>query len=257
MLAVHTTLLYIHITLGSIALLLYWLPVMAQKGSKLHTNAGKAFYYIMLVLATSGILMCSIGLYDPVTIYTTGKNMTAAQIEKMLVWRVPVSQFLLLLSLLTWVTVRHAVGVLRVKHNIAALRHWTYQGPNLLLLLLALYVGWQGLTVGMTLLIIFAGVSLFTAISICFYIYKQNIQPRQWIIEHFTTMIAAGIAVYTAFFAAGGRRILAQWLPEHWQLVSWLAAPVIGIAAMLALKGYYQRKYKVPAANGDKALHQN
>ncbi len=140
---------------------------------------------------------------------------------------------------------RHAIGVLRTKHNRALLRRWNYQGPVFLLFPTALYVAWQGLSVGMPLLIIFAGVSLVTASTISWYVYKAEVSPRAWIIEHFSAMVGSGIAVYTAFFAAGGRRILAQWLPGDWQLISWLAAPVIGTAVLLSLKGYYKRKYKV------------
>lgn len=242
---IHTTLLYVHIALGAVALLLYWLPVIARKGSKLHINVGKVFYYLMLVVSSSGIVMSLMGLYDPVGIYTAGKQMTAAQIERMLVWRVPFSQFLLLLSLLTWVTVRHAIGVLQAKHDRRMLRHWVYQGPVFALFPTALFVAYQGITVGMPLLIIFAVVSLVTASSISFYVYKKEIKPRAWIIEHFSAMAGSGIAVYTAFFAAGGRRLLAEIIPGQWQLVSWLAAPVIGVSAMILLTGYYKRKYKV------------
>lgn len=241
----HTSLLYLHIALGAVALLLYWLPVIARKGSKLHINAGKAFYYIMLVVSSSGIVMSLMGLYDPVGIYTAGRQMSAEQIQRMLVWRVPFSQFLLLLSLLTWVTVRHAIGVLRAKTDRRVLRRWFYQGPVLLMFPTALYVAYQGITVGMPLLIIFAVVSLTTATTISLYVYKAEVAPRAWIIEHFSAMIGSGIAVYTAFFAAGGRRMLAELLPEQWQLVSWLAAPVIGLTALILLTGYYKRKYKV------------
>lgn len=241
----HTSLLYLHIALGAVALLLYWLPVIARKGSKLHINAGKAFYYTMLVVSSSGIVMSLMGLYDPIAIYTAGRQMSAEQVQRMLVWRVPFSQFLLLLSLLTWVTVRHAIGVLQAKSDRAMLRRWFYQGPVLLLFPTALYVAYQGITVGMPLLIIFAVVSLITATTISFYVYKAEIQPRAWIIEHFSSMVGSGIAVYTAFFAAGGRRMLAEILSGQWQLVSWLAAPVIGLTALILLTGYYKRKYKV------------
>ena len=162
----HTSLLYLHIALGAVALLLYWLPVIARKGSKLHINAGKAFYYIMLIVASSGIVMSLMGLYDPVGIYTAGRQMSAEQIQRMLVWRVPFSQFLLLLSLLTWVTVRHAIGVLRAKTDRLILRRWFYQGPVLALVPLALYVAYQGISIAMPLLIIFAVVSLVTATTI-------------------------------------------------------------------------------------------
>lgn len=251
---IHTTLLYLHIALGAVALLLYWLPVIARKGSKLHINAGKVFYYLMLIVSGSGIVLSLLGLYDPIGIYTAGKQMTAAQIERMLIWRIPLSQFLLLLSLLTWVTVRHAIGVLHAKNDRSMLRRWFYQGPVLVLFPTALYVAYQGLTVGMPLLIIFAVVSLVTASTISLYVYKKEIKPRAWIIEHFSSMVGSGIAVYTAFFAAGGRSMLSQWLPEQWQLVSWLAAPVIGVSAMILLTGYYKRKYKVLP---NKALQQH
>jgi hypothetical protein len=254
MLTLHTTLLYLHIVLGAIALVLYWMPIITRKGSKLHINAGKVFYYLMLIVSGSGIVLSLLGLCDPVGIYTAGKQMTAAQIERMLVWRIPLSQFLLLLSLLTWVTVRHAVGVLHAKNDRSMLRRWFYQGPVLVLFPTALYVAYQGVTVGMPLLIIFAVVSLVTASTISLYVYKKEIKPRAWIIEHFSSMVGSGIAVYTAFFAAGGRRMLSQWLPEQWQLVSWLAAPVIGVTVMILLTGYYKRKYKVLP---NKALQQH
>ena len=241
---IHTTLLYLHIALGAVALLLYWLPVIARKGSKLHINAGKVFYYLMLIVSGSGIVMSLMGLYDPVGIYTAGKQMTAAQIERMLVWRIPVSQFLLLLSLLTWVTVRHAIGLLHAKNDRSMLRRWFYQGPVLVLFPTALYVAYQGITVGMPLLVIFAVVSLVTASTISLYVYKKEIKPRAWIIEHFSSMVGSGIAVYTAFFAAGGRRMLADILPSEWQLVSWLAAPVVGITVIIFMTGYYKRHYK-------------
>ncbi len=251
--AIHASLLYIHIALGSIVLLLYWLPVFARKGSRLHINAGKAFYYLMLLVAGSGMLLSSLTLYDPVAIYDTAQTMTAAQQQRMLVWRVPLSQFLLLLSLLTWVTVRHAIGVLRARDNRALLRRVTYTGPVLLLIPAAIFVALQGIKTGMPLLIIFAVVSLVTAISICVYVYKAAVKPRAWIIEHFSAMVGSGIAVYTAFFAAGGRQLLAPLLPGQWQLLSWLAAPVIGVTVLMALKGYYQRKYNVQC---NKALQQ-
>lgn len=241
----HTSLLYLHITLGAVALLVYWLPIIARKGSKLHINAGKAFYYIMLIVSSSGIVMSLMGLFDPVAIYTAGRQMNAEQIQRMLVWRVPFSQFLLLLSLLTWVTVRHAIGVLQAKSDRTILRRWFYQGPVWVMFPTALYVAYQGTIVGMPLLIIFAIVSLTTATSISFYVYKAEVKPRAWIIEHFSAMVGAGIAVYTAFFAAGGRRMLSQWLPGEWQLVSWLAAPAIGITVLIVLTDYYKRKYKV------------
>src|SRR5690606_29040648 len=103
MLTIHTSLLYLHILLGAIALILYWLPIAVRKGSPLHIKAGKIFYYVMLIVSGSGIILCLIGLNDPVGIYAAGKQLSTESIQRMLVWRIPVSQFLLLVSLLTWI----------------------------------------------------------------------------------------------------------------------------------------------------------
>lgn len=245
MLTLHTTLLYLHILLGAIALVIYWLPIFARKGSPLHVNIGRLFYAIMLVIAFSGVTLCLIGLFDPKAVFTAGRSLTEVEITRLLAWRIPFTQFLLLLSVLTWVTVRHAIGVLKAKTERQQLRQLSYQGPVFLLFPLALYVAYQGIRLGMPLLTIFSCVSLGTAISICRYVYKKTIRPREWIIEHFTSMIGSGIAVYTAFFAAGGRRMLSTLLPNDWQMLTWLAAPMIGVTALVTLKGYYQRKYRV------------
>ena len=242
--ALHSILLYTHIALGSIALLLFWLPVIVKKGSKLHNNAGQVFYYIMLLVSGSGMVMSGLTIYDPLAIYPM-PNLSGVELQRFLGWRVVFSQFLLLLSLLTWVSVRHAIGVLLAKANRNLLKRLSFLGPVLLMLPLSLFVAWQGYKFNQTLLMIFAGVSFYTAVSICVYIFKAEIKPRQWIIEHFSAMVGTGIAVYTAFFAAGGRRMLSQLLPDEWQLVSWLAAPVIGLTALILLTGYYKRKYKV------------
>lgn len=245
MLTLHTTLLYLHIVLGAIALVVYWLPIFARKGGPLHIKAGQLFYAIMLVIALSGVSLCLIGLFNPTGIYAAGRNLTDVELTRLLAWRIPFTQFLLLLSVLTWVTVRHAVGVLQAKADRQQLRRLSYQGPVLLMFPLSAYVAYQGIHLGMPLLTIFAFVSLSTGTSICRYVYKKHIKPREWIIEHFTAMIGSGIAVYTAFFAAGGRRLLSTLLPNNGLMLTWLAAPIIGVTAILLLKRYYQRKYKV------------
>src|SRR5690606_12827191 len=117
MLSLHTTLLYLHIVLGAIALVVYWLPIFTRKGGALHIQAGKVFYYLMLAVAGSGIVLCGIGLIVPSGIYVASEQPTTEQANRMLVWRIPLTQVLLLLSLLTWVTVRHAIGVLKAKDN--------------------------------------------------------------------------------------------------------------------------------------------
>lgn len=241
----HTSLLALHILLGAICLMLFWVPVVSVKGSMLHNTAGKLYYKMMLFIAGSGVLMCLMVLYSPTMVYGQNPNWTAAQLQKFITERRLFSFFLLQLSLLTWVTVRHAYGVLKVKAELAQLRVWSYQGPVWALLVGSVALAIVGIGAGDLLSIIFSGVGAMTVIGILRYIRQPGLQPRQWIIEHFTSMIGTGIALYTAFFAAGGRRLLAEVLTGQWQVISWIIAPVLGISAIILFKRHFSRKFRV------------
>lgn len=241
----HTTLLILHIALGAICLVLFWVPVVSAKGSMLHNTAGKLYYQLMLLIAGSGILMCLMVLYSPTLVYGQNPNWTAAQLEKFISERRQFSFFLFQLSLLTWVTVRHAYAVLKVKTQLSQLRVWTYQGPVWLLLAGSIVLAIVGFRAGDVLSMVFSGVGVSAVIGNLRYIRTVQLQPRQWIIEHFTSMIGTGIALYTAFFAAGGRRLLAEVLTGQWQVISWIIAPVMGISAIMLFKRHFSRKFRV------------
>lgn len=241
----HTTLLFLHILLGAICLMLFWVPVVSAKGSMLHNTAGKLYYQMMLFIASSGVLMCLMVLFSPTMIYGQNPNWAAAQLQKFITERRLFAFFLLQLSLLTWVTVRHAYGVLKVKAELVQLRVWSYQGPVWALLVGSVALAIVGFAAGDLLSIIFSGVGAMTVLGILRYIRQPTLQPRQWIIEHFTSMIGTGIALYTAFFAAGGRRLLAEVLTDQWQAISWIIAPVMGISAIMLFKRHFSRKFRI------------
>lgn len=242
---IHSTLLYLHILLGAICLLLFWLPVISKKGSKIHNTSGHLYYQMMLFIAASGAIMSTLVLIDPLAVYTSGNPLPADKVAQFEHERRHFSSFLLLLSVLSWVTIRHAYAVLKAKAALNQLKHWQLQLPVLMLLVGSLYMLWSGWQSGTVLFMIFSVVGLFTAISIWRYTQQKKLAERQWIIEHFSSMIASGIALYTAFFAAGGRRMLAGILTGHWQLVSWVIAPALGVLAIVLFKKHFERKFRV------------
>lgn len=244
---VHSTLLYLHILIGTLCLLLFWLPVISKKGSKLHNKSGRCYYYSMLFIAGSGIIMSTLVLIDPIAVYASANPLPADKVEHFVRTRRHFSSFLLLLSLLTWVTVRHAYSVLQVKANLQQLKTSQYQLPVVMLLLGGIYMLWFGWQSRTPLFMIFSVVAIFTAVNIWRYSWQKQLAERQWIIEHFSSMISSGIALYTAFFAAGGRRILADVLVGHWQIVSWVIAPLLGVSAIILFKKHFERKFRVIA----------
>lgn len=242
---IHFTVLCLHIAIGALCLVLFWVPVITKKGSKLHNVSGVLYYKFMLFIAVSGAIMSIMVLIDPIAVYAVNRPLPADKIASFVYARRQFSSFLLLLSVLTWVTIRHAYAVLKIQANLQALRKWPFQLPVAALFIGSLYVFYSGWQHGNLLFMIFSGVGAFTAISVWRYSYQRQIAQRQWIIEHFSTMIASGIALYTAFFAAGGRRLLADILTGQWQIVSWVAAPTLGLLAIVTFKRHFKRKFRV------------
>jgi uncharacterized membrane protein len=236
MLILHGLLLKLHIVLGLIALLLFWLPVFSRKGSVLHRTSGRYYGHIMKAVALSAVLMTGLVWLDPVAIKGATVLINGQISRPKLDFLLLLNLFLFLLSLLTWVTIRHATGCLLCKQNREPLKHWSYQIPVWLLLLVAPYAAWQGFLFTMPLVIVFAGISLLTCFNILRYVYSQRVSANSWLIEHGSAMIGSGIAAYTAFFAFGGRTLFAGLFSGHWVLIPWLLPSLIGVPATFWFK---------------------
>ena len=81
--------------------------------------------------------------------------------------------------------------------------------------------------------------------NLSYYIFKKSIKKREWLIEHLGNIIGAGIGAYTAFFAFGGRRFLAEIFAGQLQVVPWILPGVIGGIAIAYLSKRYRVQYKV------------
>lgn len=245
MLMLHSLLLKLHIALGVIALLLFWLPMLSRKGSGLHRKSGRYYGYIMKAVAMSGLIMTAMVWFDPIGIKGAGLMVDGQISQRKLDFYMLINLFLFLLSLLTWVTIRHATGSLLCKQNRVALRYWSYQAPVWLLLLVAPYAAWQGFQFNMPLVMVFAGISLITCFSILTYLHSKTVTTNRWLIEHASAMIGSGIAAYTAFFAFGGRALFAELLTGHWMMLPWLLPSLIGIPATI----WFKRRLSQPSTN--------
>lgn len=248
MLMLHSLLLKLHIVLGVIALLLFWLPMLSRKGSSLHRRSGRYYGHIMKAVALSGLMMTSMVWFDPVGIKGAALMVDGQISQRKSEFFMLINLFLFLLSLLTWVTIRHATGSLLCKQNRAALKHWSYQAPVWLLVVVALYAAWKGFLFSMPLVMVFAVISLITSFSILAYLHAKTVTANRWLIEHASAMIGSGIAAYTAFFAFGGRALFAELLTGHWMMLPWLLPSLIGVPATFWFKRRLSLPLKNPAA---------
>ena len=154
--------------------------------------------------------------------------------------------FLGYLTFVTFVTVRHGVGVLRHK-----------QDPHSLRTPLNVALAY-GAIAASTAIIVYAvamsapnKVLLFALSPIGFGVgfgnlrYMRGAAPskREWMYEHLGAMLGGGIAFHTAFAVFGATRLFDIGLTGPVAVIPWIAPAAIGIPAIVIWTRYYRRKF--------------
>ncbi|REL34318.1 hypothetical protein [Thalassotalea euphylliae] len=243
--SIYSVLLFLHIVVGSVSLITFWLPVIAKKGGHFHKRSGKWFEFGMLAVSLSGIAITLVVLFDPLAIKDPSSSLSGAEADKLVWWSEMFAWFLLMLSLLVLNSTRHSVLVLKCRENRLALRQWPHLLPILTMAVISPYVGYLGTKYSFVLLQVFSALCLVNSYQLLHYIFKPSIQPREWLIQHLRHIIGAGIGAYTAFFAFGGRQLLANIVSDQWQIMFWVLPGVIGGVCTHKLVKKYRQQYKV------------
>jgi hypothetical protein len=240
MTALHSFLVTTHIVFGAAALLLFWIPVLARKGSRLHVRAGKAYTVAMYIVSVTAFTASVIVLVDPLGIRRPGEVLDPAAAARAAQGFRMGSLFLLMLSVLVFSSIHHGLLALRERTVAGILKTPWHRGLLISLGLLGLGVGIIGFRNEALLLMIFGGISVSASIGMFRETLPERLDNRQRVIAHLGGLIGSGIGAYTAFFAFGGARFLAELLPGQWQVVSWIIAPVIGTIAINRLSRRYR-----------------
>ncbi len=247
MTAVHSFLVTSHIVVGAAALVLFWIPMLAKKGSRLHVGAGKAYTTAMYIVSITAFFASVMVLADPIGIRRPGADLDLEAIERLSTnFRIS-SLFLLMLSVLVFSSVHHGLMALRERTSPGILKTPWHRGMIVTLGVLGITVGIIGVRVDAILLMIFGGISMFGSFGMFRETLPDRLDAKERLIAHLGGLIGSGIGAYTAFFAFGGSRYLAELLPGQWQVVSWIIAPVIGTIAINRLSRRYQKPKPAPA----------
>ncbi len=238
----HGFLLNIHVFAGALALVLFWVPVAARKGSTVHRRAGDGFARAMYVVTATGLGASVLVLADPLAIRDAAGTVAPGSEEAAALARASRlgALFLLMLSLLVLASVRQGVLALAARHDLSPLRT-----PGHLALLASVPVaggvtGAFGIGAGSVLLMAFAGISFVAGGGMLLYAWRGSDEPNGWLLEHLRGLLGAGIGAYTAFFVFGGSRVLGEVLTGNWMLLPWLAPTVVGTVLIRR----YSRRYR-------------
>ena len=223
--AIHKTLLMIHIPVGSLALILFWIPVGVKKGSTLHRKVGRYYYYAMWIVLISAFLMCICNLI-------MGNYVSAAFLGYLAVitsyplWY----SYEILNQDMVWTDryfmIRKIFSILIFLSSIA------------MFLLGAIKFNFQNMGTVMA----FFGLLGIPAIRDIRMTKEYATSKETKMKMHIQGTIISGIAAYTAFFAFGGSRFLmgVLQLDAQWMILPWTLPTVLG----LIYSRYMKRKFK-------------
>lgn len=219
-----STLLIIHISAGAISLILFWVPVISKKGSKIHNKSGMWYVYSMVIVVVSAALLSI-------------KNMIYGHYEA--------AAFLGHLTILTSYPLWYGVTIVKYKKELPPIfitirRVFTAMLTlsSIGLLIYAYVLNFQGEAI---LMIIFAALGI-TNITEVFKSKAKIQKATNWIIEHISGMIVSGIAAYTAFFAFGGRTMLGDIFTGQWMIIPWVMPTIVGVAIIRIMKKRYRKQ---------------
>lgn len=211
-------LLVFHITVGSLSLIVFWIPVFVKKGGDLHVKVGKVYVWLMWCVVISAIFMSAINLLN-------GHYIVGA--------------FLGFLSVITAHPLWYAISILKYKKEVPSQVVLINQLLNLFLItagaglfIWSLLLKVEGEAI---LLMVFGLIGIFTAGPRLLRKEKSD----TWMANHIEGMLGTGIAAYTAFFAFGGSRLLGHVFTEQLIIIPWILPTIIGVYGIK----YYKRKF--------------
>lgn len=241
---IYQTLLVVHIAIGFLSLVLFWIPVVAKKGSALHIRTGHWYAKAMYLVGFSALILALMLMTDPISFKFTDHNFDDQKVTKVAAQMRTSGLFLLAISILVLVGVRHGLQAIKAKGNQALMRRADSLAINITLLAVAIWLGLAaaGGSPMNVLYYIFSALCSVTAIINLRFCLKQNVTRGDQIVAHIFGIVGAGIGSHTAFFVFGANRFLAEFLTGYVAIIPWVLPGVIGSAIIFQQSKKYKSK---------------
>lgn len=226
----YQALLYIHVTIGFFSLILFWIPVVAKKGSPLHIRTGHWYAKAMYLVGFSALVLALMLMIDPISFKFPDNDFNDERALKVTAEFRDIGLFLLAISTLVLVGVRHSLQSVRAKGNQALMHRADSLAINIALLVVGIWLGFTaaGDSPMSVLFYIFATLCSVTAINNLRFCLKRKVTRGEQIIAHISGIVGAGIGSHTAFFVFGASRLLAEYLSGYASIIPWVLPGVVG-----------------------------
>jgi uncharacterized membrane protein len=217
----------VHIAVGSLALVVFWLPLLLAKGSRWHRRIGWVFVSAMAFVSASGLALSA---YRWLTLPWRGGRAAAT--------------FLALISVLTGAGAWKGVRVLRAKRRSGPSRHPLDIGFAGVVLVFGAVVAVLGVRYGSTLFIVFGMIGLLSGWSDLRYWLRPPTERLHWWYEHMGDMFGTCIAALTAFMVQNAPRLGLG----KFSLVVWLAPTAVLLPVLVLWQRHYRRRFGAAAS---------
>ncbi|MEM9303438.1 MAG: hypothetical protein AAGE01_15080 [Pseudomonadota bacterium] len=217
-----STLILAHVVLGAVALCSFWIPAFAPKRRGLHTRAGQVFAWTMMATASLAGAASVLTLVAPLATHPEAAQTARSALNL----RLGSGLMLGYLASITFVAAFSGLRAIRLRGNHAAHRSPSEIIANVVAFGLAVAVLVAGIRYEAMLLIGLSVIGLIGVPGNLRFIFATPKTPQDWLYQHISSMLGAGIAAHTAFLIFGTNRLAPQLASEP---LVWLAPTLIGV----------------------------
>jgi len=243
MLSLFQGLRWLHIAAGSVALIVFWIPIAFKKGGRTHIRAGWVYVTCMSVVVVSAFTLSGMAFADPLGVRHITRQLSATEMADFISKSRMFATFLAYLAGLTLAAGWQGIWVLRTRRDPKSFRTPFNLALNALVILSALIVLRMGLHLRNGALIGLSPVGMFVSGGNLAYLLRGPQSRMDWWYQHLASMIGTGIAGYTAFLVFGGARLFPALSHGQYAVVFWLMPTAIGSPAIALTVAYYKKKF--------------
>jgi len=220
--SIYRVIAVLHFSVGTIALLTFWLAAVARKRRGLHTQVGRVYVWAMQAIVVTGVPLA-------LAAFLRGKPVLGT--------------FLIYLAVLVTATITIAPRAVRLKHDYAAYRGGVFPWLAGALVLATLMTLITGLIAGTSLLVGFSIAGTLASTGMIATLRRCNAAPGWWLREHFGAMIGNGVGTHIAFLSIGLNRLLEGHHALLNPMLAWYGPLAIGVAIRVVLEVRHRRRY--------------
>lgn len=232
-----------HVAAGGLALILFWIPAIAPKGGRTHIRAGWFYVACMSLVVVTALAMSGLAFTIPLSIRRIARPLSPAELSNFLRGQRISATFLAYLAGLTLAAGWQGIWAVETKREPKAMRTPFSLALNVVVFLAGLTLLVLGIKYRSGPLIALSPIGPFIAAGNLRYVLRGPQSRMHWWYEHLSSMIATGIAGYTAFLVFGAARLFPAVARSQVYTIFWILPALIGVPVIFITVAYYQRKF--------------